>query len=238
MAITEGAICAISGAAGSVISVSSASFDSTGGGGLLFMVVHEGAPTSCTWSDNKSTGSGNFVSLGTVDANQGGASGDLSLSCVFAYSPNVGTGHTVTATFGAARAHRYIGGVVINGTFSATFLAATTQTATFGNSVGTVDAGSLVTDAAAYLIHFAGNYNADSINSAGGGWAIKSNATVGRHFQARNESAAGTFDPSFTLLNSNPLGGVTLAAAIKETEAVEPGPAPTLHVIRSGIRLR
>jgi len=231
MAITEGAICAISGDAASAGSVTSSSFDSTAGGGLLFMVAHEGAPTTYTWSDNKSTAAPNFVALETQNLTVGGAAGDMSISAVFVHSPTVGTGHTVTVTFGASRPHRYIGGVVVNGSFSSAFLAAVTQKAENANS-DTVDAGSLVTDAAAYLIQFAANYTSGTISSAGSGWATKSNATAGRHFQARNEASSGTFDPSMTI--SGPTQWVTVAAAVKETA---PPPAPTLYSpLRSGVR--
>ena len=236
MAITEGAICAISGASGALISVTSSTFNSTGGGALLFMVAHEGAPTTYTWTDNKSTPAPNFISLGTQNLTVGGSAGDMSLSAVYVHAPNVGTGHTVTATFGATRPFRYIGGVVLNGTFTDTFLAATTQQAENAGGA-TVDAGSLVTDAAAYLIQFSANYTGQSILAAGTDWSIKDNATGGRHFQARNEASAGTFDPSHTLTG----GGssfVTIAAAVKEGVIVPPPAAPTLHVIRSGIRLR
>jgi len=215
MAITEGAICAVSGAAGSLGSVTSASFDSTGAGGYLFFVAHEGTPTTYTWTDSKSTASGNFVSLGTVNLTVGTGANDLSMHCMFCWTPSVGTGHTVTVTFDAARPHRYIGGVCLNGTFSSTFLSATTQTNQNASLTATVDAGSLVTDAAAYLIQFGANYNGIAGSAAGSGWAFKSNASAGRQFQARNEATASTYDPVYTLTAT--ADWVTLASAIKET---------------------
>lgn len=210
MAITEGAIIAVSGADGSSTSYTSSTFDSTGGGAILYFIAHEGASTTYTWSDNKSTSSGNFLSLGTVNH----SNGDMSISAMVVWSPSVGTGHTITVTFGASRPYRYGGGVVLNGTFaSASILAATTQTAQSAGSTP-CDAGSLVTDAAAYLFHCACNYTGNTMDSAGTGWTIKSNATGGRHFQARNEASSGTFDPSFPMVASPQWA--TIAAAIKE----------------------
>jgi hypothetical protein len=214
MAITEGAIAAVAGADATDTNVTSASFDSTGGNAILFFVVHEGASTSYTWSDNKSTPGGQFTSLGTVNHGVG----DLSISAVYFYrgSATWGTSHTVTVTFGATRPYRYLGGVVLNGSFGSTFLAATTQTAS-GTSF-TVDAGSLVTDDAAYVVQFSGNYAARTLDTSSppaAGWTVKDNATVGRHFQARLEAASGTFDPAHDISGS--AEWVTIAAAIKES---------------------
>jgi hypothetical protein len=219
MAITEGAVIAVNGADGSSQGYTSSTFDSTGGGGILYFLVHEGASTaSYTWTDNKSTPGGQFVTLGTMNCSAGTGAGDLNITLMFVYrgSATWGTGHTVTADFAGtdARTFRYGGGVVLNGTFGATHTAATTQTAQ--GSTATVDAGSLVTDAAAYLIQVAGNYAGDTMSAAGTGWTIKSNATGGRHFQARNEAASGTFDPVFTKPDTTH-SWVTVAAAIKET---------------------
>jgi hypothetical protein len=221
MAITEGAVIAVNGADASSTGYTSGTFDSTGGGGILYFLVHEGASTaSYTWTDNKSTPGGQFVTLGTMNASTGTGSGDLNITLMFVYrgSATWGTGHTVTVDFAGAdaRTFRYGGGVVLNGTFGSTHVSATTQTAQGSN--GTVDAGSLVTDAAAYCIQVAGNYNAEVADSAGTGWTLKSNATGGRHFSARNESSAGTFDPVINKIDSSHTW-ITIAAAIKETSS-------------------
>jgi hypothetical protein len=218
MAITEGTVIAVNGADGNSSTYTSTSFDSSGGGAILYFVVHEGASTTYTWSDNKSTASGNFLALGSAEyTGSGTGANDYGVAAVVVWSPTVGTGHTITCTFNSgARPYRYGGGVVLNGTFgSSSILAATTQVAQPAGNATTVDAGSLVTDAAAYLWHCAGNYIGSAMNAEGLGWTIKSNATGGRHFQIRNESSSGTFDPSFDLNNNT--SWVTIAAAIKET---------------------
>lgn len=221
MAITEGAIIAVNGADASSGTYTSSSFDSSGGGAILYFLVHEGAPTSYTWTDNKSTPGGQFLALETQNLTVGGGAGDLSINAMVVWSPTVGTGHTLTCTLGAARTFRYGGGVVLNGTFgSASILAATTQKAEGNGDSDTVDAGSLVTDAAAYLFHCAGNYSGQAILTPGTDWTIKSNAIGGRHFQARNEPSSGTFDPSMIIgtgAGGSTAGWVTIAAAIKET---------------------
>lgn len=221
MAITEGAIIAVNGSDSSSGSYTSSSFDSSGGGAILYFLVHEGAPTTYAWADNKSTPGGRFLTLETQNLTVGGGAGDLSINAIAVWSPTVGTGHTLTCTLGAAKLFRYGGGVVLNGTFgSASILAATTVKAEGNGDSDTVDAGSLVTDAAAYLFHCAGNYSGQAINTGGSGWTIKSNATGGRHFQARNEASANTFDPSFVVgsgAGGSTAGWVTIAAAIKET---------------------
>jgi len=209
MAITKGAIVEFAGADTSGGSVTSSSFDSTGGGLLVFGVVHEGAPTTYTFTDSKS--GANW----TVAAEQDNTTvNDLSLAVGYCWSPNVGTGHTVTCTFGASRPFRYIGGIVLNGTFaSAAILAATTQQA---QGTGTsVDAGSLVTDAAAFLIQFVGNYAGVTLFSPPpSGWTNDANTVGGRNYQTRNEATSGTFDPVCQLAASG--DWCSIAAAFKE----------------------
>ena len=231
MAITEGAVIVVNGGTGSSATYTSSSFDSTGGGGILYFLVHEGASTTYTWSDNKSTAGANFVLLATINGTVGAGSGDISLTGIFVHNPTVGTGHTLTCTLGAARPFRFGGGVVLNGTFSSTFLSATVQSAQNGTSDLTVDAGSLVTDAAAYCIQYSANYNAATA-TVGSGWTLRSNATAGRHFQIRNEAASGTFDPVHTISDDG-LTWLTIAAAIKETAAAGGGaPRYAGHLIR------
>jgi len=213
MAISKGAIVDFSGAAGSAGSVTSTSFDSTGGGLLAFAVVHEGAPTSYTFTDSKS--GANWVTPIEQDHT---TNGDFSMAVSYCWSPNVGTAHTVTCTFGAARTFRYIGGIVLNGTFgSASILAATTQQAQgVTDGVGPdVDAGSLVTDAAAFLMQFVGNYNGHAISIPGTDWIADANGVGGRSYQTRNEAGSGTFDPVCALAGTTDY--VTIAVAFKET---------------------
>lgn len=221
MAITKGNVIVVNGADASSGSYTSSAFDSTGGGAVLYFVGHEGAPTTYTWSDSTSTPGGRFLTLGTINCTVGSGAGDLSLTAVVVWSPTVSASHTITCTFGASRPFRYGGGVVLNGRFeSADILSATTQTAE-GNSVNPVDAGSLVTDNAAFLFHAAVNYFGVTAAGAGSGWTLDSNASGGRHFQTRNEAASGTFDPS--LSTSSSTNWVTIAAAIRESPPQGPG---------------
>lgn len=215
MAITEGAVIAVSGADASAGTLNLTAANTVGGGGALLFVVHEGAPTTYTWTSQSGGSGGTFNALATVNSTGGASSGDLSINAVFVYGYSGNASHVFRVTLGASRPFRYGGGVILNGTFGATYLAATTQTAQDPSLTTTVDAGSLVTDAAAYLIQFGGNYNGVAASAAGGSWALKSNATAGRHFQARNEAASGTFDPVYTLAGT--ADWLTIAAAIKET---------------------
>lgn len=217
MAITEDDIIAINAAGtgdASSGTLDLASTNTTGSTAALLMVAHEGASTSYTWSHQSGGSGGTFASLGTLNASVGAGSGDLSLNVSFVYGMTGAAAHVFRVTLGASRAFRYGGGIVLGGTFDASHLSATTQTAQDGASNQTVDAGSLVTDAAAYLAQFSCNYNGQTATQ-GSGWTLKSNATSGRHFQARNEAASGTFDPVHTIAGDG-LTWLTIAVAIKE----------------------
>lgn len=218
MAITEGAVIAVAGADSSSTTLNLTAVNSVGGGAAILFVVHEGASTTYAWTSQSGGSGGTFVPLATLNASAGAGSGDLSINAVYVYGYTSNAAHVFRVTFGAARTFRYGGGVILNGTFGATHLAATTQTAQFSASETSIDAGTLTTDAAAYLFQCAGNYNGVAMSAAGTGWTIKSNATNGRHFQARNEASSGTFDPVFTFAGgADGLTVLTIAAAIKET---------------------
>jgi hypothetical protein len=217
VAISEVAVIAVN-AAGSG-DASSATLDlaattTTGGGGGVLFVAHEGAPTTYTWTSQSGGSGGTFTALGTVNSAAGGSSGDFSLNATFVRGFTPGASHVFRVTLGAARPFRYGGGVVLGGTFDASFLSGTAQTAELVTET-TIDAGTLTTDAAAYLMHIGCNYTGQSITAAGSGWTTKSNGTAGRHFQARNEASSGTFDPSFTI-GAAGNSELTIAMAIKE----------------------
>lgn len=217
-AITEDDIIAVSGADISATTLNLTATDTTGSEGAILFACHEGAPTTYTWTSLSGGSGGTFASLGTVNGTVGGGAGDLSINVTFVRGFTPGASHIFRVTFGATRPFRYGGGIVLSGSFDASHVAATTQTAEGidGSSIppDSVDAGSLVTDAAAYLLQTSCNYSGATMTN-GAGWTTKSNAVGGRHFQARNEASSGTFDPIHTLSGSgNPF--VTVAAAIKE----------------------
>ena len=74
------------------------------------------------------------------------------------------------------------------------------------------------------------NYNGVAMSTAGTGWTIKSNGVAGRHFQARNEAASGTFDPFYTLVGT--ADWLTVAAAIKEAAGGASAATKTMHLHR------
>jgi hypothetical protein len=126
------------------------------------------------------------------------AGGNLSLIVFVVHGFTGGAAHTFTVTMGAARSERRIGAECYSGSFTSGFSAATDQQAG-GSGGGTVDAGSLVTDRAAYLMHVIADRGNGQIDTPGTGWATGDSATAGLCWQVRNEAASGTFDPTCTM---------------------------------------
>ena len=87
-------------------SLTTGSFDSTGYTHIVVGVKHEGAVTTITPSDNKSTTGWTSLTKETVAA----ASDDLHGQLHWAKIGSPGTGHTATATFAASRPYRTVAG--------------------------------------------------------------------------------------------------------------------------------
>lgn len=192
MAIGQVNVIATVAAAASADSYAFPSTDTTGASGAYLIFSHDGAPTTYTWSDNKSTPGANFVTVATVD----NASGGLSTTLVFVHGFTGGTDHVFTVTLGAARSLRFGGGVTLSGTFTSGFSAATAVTGSNSTHAGgLLDIGSLVTDRAAYAIHLIAD-SGDGQMDGGSGWTVLSNGVAGLTFQARNEAGATTLDPA------------------------------------------
>lgn len=209
MAISKGNVIAATGNTANGGALASSTFDSTGAGLIVYGFIHEGAPTTYSISDNKSNTS--WATPFEVDHTDG----DMSIMVTWHKAPAVGTGHVITVTPGANRPYRYGLGVCVNGNFSgANIEAATPQTAqgTTGSPYD-VDAGSLVTSAAAICLQFTANYNGYN-STPGTGWTEDSDTIGGRYLQSRVEASGGTFDPVHNI--GNVADWASIALAFKE----------------------
>lgn len=206
VAITKGTFTEYAGADGSASSVTSSSFDSSGAGLLIAVATWEDVNSSgLTFSDNK----GNTWETAIVE-DGGGLSGAHS-AMAWSVPTTVGTGHTVTCSFGVSAPFRRVAVLNVNGTFSsASALDASSKAHT---TSATADAGSLTTSAAAILVHGVADYNGLTFTQ-GTGWT-KDSATTGRHFQSRIEAGSGTFDPSGTL-SAGGYSNANVSMAFKE----------------------
>lgn len=172
-------------AADVVTSVTSAAFDSTGEKAVVVWVKHEGAPTTITLSDNKGN---TYTPLTKVDH----SNNDLSSQIAYVLSPgSVGTGHTITATFGAARVYVRLAVWTITANAAPTL---DTSVQTAGNGT-TPNAGNLVTSAASVSFLGVGEYSTVTF-TPGAGWT--EDVDNFSHACSRADASAGTVAASST----------------------------------------
>lgn len=191
MAISRTDLILVTYASASSTTAVTTSTDTTGASAAVVIFSHEGDNTTYSLACSKG---GTTVE---VEARHD-AGNNLSLIVFFVYGFTGGAAHTFTVTMGAARSERRIGAECYSGSFTSGFSAATDQQAG-GSGGGTVDAGSLVTDRAAYLVHIIADRGNGQIDTPGTGWTTGDSATAGLCWQVRNEASAGTFDPTATL---------------------------------------
>ncbi len=188
MALTK-AFAVFAGNDSSGTALTTGTFDSTGYTHVVLFEKHEGASTTLTSSDNKSSSFSNLTSVSH-------ANGDLHCRMSWAPIGSPGTGHTVTITFGASRPYRRLGVWLINATGGAIQVDAE---ATASGTSTTPDGGSLVTTAATVSFMGVGEYNSTTW-SAGSGWTADWNNPSGyvSFGQSRSDASSGTLDPVCT----------------------------------------
>lgn len=175
--------------------------DSTGYTHVVCFVKHEGAATTITGADNKSSGA--FNQLTKVDH----SNGDLSSRLLWVKIGSPGTSHTITATFGASRLYRRLACWGVN---SGTGELELDVEATAQGSSATPDAGSLATTAA--TVSFMGVGEHDVVTyTPGSGWTEDLDSSI--HAQSRAD-ASGTLDPTCT--SSGGMDWTANAASFKE----------------------
>jgi len=191
MSITE-SFANITASDASTTTVTSATFDSTSFTHLVVWDKHEGATTTATPSDNKS--STGWSSLTKEDH----TNGDITSQMHWVKIETPGTGHTVTMTFGAARPFKRLAVWLVNSTSGEISLVA--QANAEGSSAAP-DAGSLATGADATVSFMAvGEYAlADFTPSTGWTEDFDPQAIFGfTSFGASRSDASGTLDPACT----------------------------------------
>lgn len=187
----------------SATSITSSSFDSTGAKSVVVWAKHEGAPTTVTFSDSKGN---TYTALTKIDH----TNGDLSARIGYVLAASVGTGHTVTATFGASKAFRRLAVWTI-GADNATALDVSAQAQGTGT---TPDAGSLVTTAASVSFLGIAEYNVVS-GTPSSGWT--EDFDVMSKGYSRADATAQTIDPSCTVSVS--MDWIASGASFKEAAA-------------------
>ncbi|MGQ0836338.1 MAG: hypothetical protein ACT4O5_15740 [Gammaproteobacteria bacterium] len=189
-------------------------FDSTGFKHLVVFAKHEGAATTITASDNKSSTIG-----GLTKVNHGG--GSLSSQLFHGAIGSPGAGHTVTMTLAAARTWRDVAVWLINNDAAAGVQLDVEAVGASGTSTAP-DAGSIVATAAAIHIFGVGQAGSPGTQTPSAGWT--KNSQVADNLKAsRNEASAATTDPSST--SGASASWAAVAAAFR---AATGGPPPGL----------
>lgn len=202
MALTHSfSIEASSSTSGTVLTTGT--FDSTGFKHLVVFSKHEGAVTTITVSDNKTS-----TINGLTKINHAG--GSLSSQLHHGVIGTPGTGHTVTMTLDAARTFRDVAVWLVNADGSGVEL--DVQAGASGTSAAP-DAGSLAATVAAIHIFAVGHNGSPSTQTPSAGWT-KHSQLADNLKASRNEAASATTDPSSTSTNSSSWAAV--AAAFRE----------------------
>jgi hypothetical protein len=182
--------------------------NSTGYTHIVAFVKHEGASTTITGADNK--GSGAYNGLTIVDH----ANNDLHTRMLWVKIGTAGASHTVTLTFGAARAFSRM---AVWGVSSGTGeLGVDTSVQTSGTGTA-INAGSLVTTTATASFMGVGEYFATNY-LASGSWSEDLDNNI---FAASRTDASGTFNADCTAADS--MDWAANAASFKEASASGPG---------------
>lgn len=187
-------------------------FDSTGYNHVVCFVKHEGAPTTITEADNKSSGAYNLLTK--IDH----ANGDLSSRMMWVKIGTPGSGHTVTVTFGSGRLFVRLACWGVNATSGDITL--DVEAANQGTGTA-IDAGTLATTAATVSFMGIGEY-ASVTYTPGSGWTEDLDSAI--HGQSRAD-ASGTLDPVATASGS--MAWAANAASFKEVG----GAAPTVRTM-------
>lgn len=172
---------------GTAVSTFALTVDSTGQTHLVCFVKHEGAPTTITAADNKSSGAFNLLTK--IDH----GNGDLSSRIEWVKIGSPGTGHTITITYGAARPYSRLWCYGVNS--STGELGLDVESASASTVAGTaIDAGSLATTTATVSFMGVGEYTFCTY-TPGSGWTedLDNNILA----QSRSD-ASGTLDPVAT----------------------------------------
>lgn len=178
--------------AASGTTLTTGTFDSTGYTHLVVFCKHEGAPTTISVTDNKSSG----TLTGLTKVNH--SNGDLSVQLHHADIGTPGTGHTVTMTLAASRAFRDCEVWLVGSAGTVTL----DVQAAGGQGTGTAaDAGTLTTSAASVSFMGVSEDTAAATYTPSSGWTEDSDTN--ENFTAsRADATSGTFDPSCTVSTS------------------------------------
>lgn len=217
MALTKAfALGAADSASGS--SQTTATFNSTGYTHLVVFTKHEGATTTITPSDNKS--STGWTSQTKVSNRAVDSWGQF--HWVKIGSP--GTGHTVTITLGAARAFRTIIVWLVNASTTGEIAVDAAAQAASPSDNTAVDAGTLSTSGASVVSFMGVAEWASAVYTAGTGWTedYDPNGPTYTYGQSRGPETTTPIDPACTSNTAQDWA----ACAVSFLEGTASGPAP------------
>lgn len=190
-------------------SLTTGTFDSTGYTHIVVGFGFEGADTTITPSDNKSS---TFTLVGKEVASVG----EATVTAMYFAPISAGTGHTVTLTLAAARGYRNIAVWLVNAS-NGNGLELDVKVQATNDSVGTGDAGDLVTTVAdTVMFHMATSFFTEN-GTPGTGWTEDDEPAVNLSYayaQSRTATSTGTYPAEWTPSGSDDMTNV--AAAFNE----------------------